>query len=511
MISFQSMNRPTQNSLPFSYSINGRDRAPTRRTSMQEETCCLRVLTPESLPADFDALETPYDVHGATYANEVPTFSMPEEHSDGLSGEQAPVVDQLYTGLPLDLPEGADILSPVVLDGIEDSDMPELHDRASEAPRVSPQGHLDWNLPPAFSSGRPATAAGHLKTLSDAAASRNHASDTDDGQAIEEPEIVVISDEEDEPDVTGLPLGTSDLDIPADAAYADDDDSGDDSGHDNDNEDEAEGSVEMDEDVEEDAIQGLPEEFGPEMVDMFKDGQLSTEGLIEVQSKEHIGDDQFSFDDFESLYTNSEGFASLEGDESTNMVEEHLEPIVVEDTDFGSLPTPSGAPGLGSLTNHAVADFYEAFSHAEIETSLPTSAEDPSTELLAPEVPSSVPRERDSAQPVENDSSEVIVEIVVSTMTESGVVEEYEPEEDDVREQSMISDGFEVATYHGETPAADECQVVEEATDEERDISRSQSMLSDDVNLLTRKDGSLLVSAEFHVEEGVGEDSLTTP
>ena len=241
-------------------------------------------------------------------------------------------------------------------------------------------------------------------------------------------------------------------------------------------------------------------------------------GILDVQMKHHHnGDDQLSFDDFESLYTNSEGFAGFEGDESTNMVEEHLEPVVVEDTDFGDLPTPSGVSGLDSLSNDVVPDFYEAFSQADAESSL---AEDPSAEPFSTELPRTYVHQGGTyAQPVEDGGSEVVVsevvvdevaEFVVSTVAESGVVEEFEPEEGGVREASMISDGFEVATHHGETPAAMEDQVVEEVSDEELDVKRSQDLASDSANPPAEKDEDLPAPAELHVEDVVIESHLTS-
>ena len=245
------------------------------------------MLTPESLPADPDAIEMPLHGHETAHSDEVPTFSMPVERTDGPDAQEASDVDQLYTDLRSGpLPEAADILTHNFSEGVEDQAMPELHDRASELPRISPHGHFDWNSPPAFTSGRLATGAGHLKTLSDIASSQSRASDSTNGRAAEEPEVLVISDDEDELDeVSGpLPLGTSDLDIPADAGYDDqddedgDEDGDDDNGNDSVNEDEREGSVGLEEGAEEDAIQGLPEEFGPEIVDMLKNGQLNTDG-----------------------------------------------------------------------------------------------------------------------------------------------------------------------------------------------------------------------------------------
>lgn len=221
------------------------------------------VLTPESPPAKTEAFELEHDAPGMT-AVEAPTFSMPMEpveeaeevgFTEGNELDES-AIDDLYTDLREEpLPEATSILPPT-------PNIPGFAHFATSsdgrASQVLPQGHLDWNYPPAFVSGRPATAPGHLKTLSDVAAASASLIPDVGAHSNAEPEILVISDDEEELDAIGpLPLGTSDLKNLANASYDNDAES-----RNNDGE----------------VSESLPREFSTEIADMFKDGRLNADG-----------------------------------------------------------------------------------------------------------------------------------------------------------------------------------------------------------------------------------------
>ena len=79
----------------------------------------------------------------------------------------------------------------------------------------------------------------------------------EDTELTPQQDVIEISDEEDEPETLGpIPLGTSDLDIPADAEYDDDEES-------MDGEDDK-------------TVEGLPEDFGDDIAAMLRGGTLPT-------------------------------------------------------------------------------------------------------------------------------------------------------------------------------------------------------------------------------------------
>lgn len=203
-------------------------------------------------------------------AEDVPTFSMPPESDDegrqeGKSDEgirESADMDELYGDLEDDpLPEAADVAppTPALTDVADKADVLDLPLRPSQ---VSPKGHVDWNNPPAFPSGHRASGPGHLKSPPD---TENHAAALPSpAHAVSTPpqEILEISDDEDEdePETIGpLPLGTSDLEIPADAVYDDDED------------------VDADQGLPE-GIQGLSEDFDSDIIEMFGNSPLNTDG-----------------------------------------------------------------------------------------------------------------------------------------------------------------------------------------------------------------------------------------
>lgn len=103
------------------------------------------------------------------------------------------------------------------------------HERAAEPPVAAPTGHVDWNYPPAF-PGKVASKSGHIKTPEEPVANsdliepghelelehqhQEVEEDDEDELKQQEPEILEISDDED--DVGPAPLSTSDLVIPDD-------------------------------------------------------------------------------------------------------------------------------------------------------------------------------------------------------------------------------------------------------------------------------------------------------
>lgn len=217
------------------------------------------VLTPKSPSAEFATPEAGDGASEPASVDAVPTFAMPQEPLEDTAVE-ATNGHLLFHATTHNQPVS------VAYDSTGKTTA--LHERVFESPQVSPLGHVDWNEPPAFGSGRSATAPGHLKTLSDAGTSSLRLASSGAAGSSTEPEVLVISDDDDEPEpMDPLPLGTSDLEIPADAAYGDE-------GREN----------------KEEMLQDFSNEIGAEIIDMFEDGRLDTDGGFRKLSMLNIVD-----------------------------------------------------------------------------------------------------------------------------------------------------------------------------------------------------------------------------
>ena len=211
---------------------------PRAETDDMAEFLTPGVLTPKSPPAelasDTDVEEA--DV-GAPPREDVSTFSMPpesEERSEPLVVEAEEqlqddsALEDLYADLGDEpLPEAAQMIPPTPATPVTDptAAVLDLHEHGSDAQLVSFKEHIDWSDRPAFSSGRPASSPGYLKSV-DIAVSEERPERAPAAASVElspEQEILEISDDEDELGIDGpIPLGTSDLDIPMDATYDED-------------------------------------------------------------------------------------------------------------------------------------------------------------------------------------------------------------------------------------------------------------------------------------------------
>ena len=235
------------------------------------------------------------------------------------------------------------------------------------------------------------------------------------------------------------------------------------------------------------------------------------------------------FRDFESLYTNGE-ISSLGGDEP-------LEPVATADADFGDLPTP-------------IVDFADMFPQVEDGTTLlaerpevvPTVADDdPSLEsattgesqtavasegasLLTTAGPKNassfiaamadiegIQSEAEPISVVEEDNPLEVQHVKISVTQEIFMVEE-DVTEDEVevqRARSVASDGLDVKTDHGETPAAQDYSVIEEASDDENWSSRFRDEVDDGLEVRAHTGKTPAASVEFDVEEVTTEDRST--
>lgn len=172
------------------------------------------VLSPADSPMEEPAVDVDLvaDEERAQDTSEIPTFHMPLE-SDAPTDAVAD--DDDYQGTAVDLyadledeamqeeESGFDSLPRTPERGHSGQSL-KAHDRSLSPSRVSPGGHIDWNRPPAFISGRPVPSRSPLRAT------------------LAEAEILEISDDEEEEPVGPAPLGTSDFDIPPDALYESD-------------------------------------------------------------------------------------------------------------------------------------------------------------------------------------------------------------------------------------------------------------------------------------------------
>lgn len=237
-------------------------------------------------------------------------------------------------------------------------------------------------------------------------------------------------------------------------------------------------------------------------------------GLVEAYQSP-AKETQLTFEDFESLYTNSEGLENREPEEPIISLEQ-LEPVATADTDFGDLPTPSGAARPDSSVD---TGFYENFPQAENGEDGSQPAHKVQTESSPADGPvaqikdaSESPSHSEDSDSAGQGLSELAVEAErdgVSVMADNAIVEDIEVEEDIVRGQSVIGDGFEVATHQGETPAIVNYNIVEEVTDYEVDAIRAGSTSSDGLEITSELGKSPAAAVEFHVEEVVTEGRRT--
>ncbi|THH33070.1 hypothetical protein EUX98_g1156 [Antrodiella citrinella] len=86
-----------------------------------------------------------------------PSFDLFEDLYHELEGSLGPSQDEI-----LDDSQFFQLSSGV--NPVRDQSYHRLHDRSSSPPRMSTQGHIDWNWPPAF-QGRPIAASGSLETI----------------------------------------------------------------------------------------------------------------------------------------------------------------------------------------------------------------------------------------------------------------------------------------------------------------------------------------------------------
>jgi hypothetical protein len=219
--------------------------------------------------------------------------------------------------------------------------------------------------------------------------------------------------------------------------------------------------------------------------------------------------------------------------------EEPLEPVATADDDFGDLPMPitdimevfaADAPGsskgdqLGDRPEHPPVPI--ALSEDEQER---LAREDPEVLVVFDDTPpmantQGVVETAEHTQPkvhaIENDKVSQVTEgttsprvqhVQISVSTEVYVVEEEEEEvdHDSKRARSVLSDGLDVATHRGETPAATDYHIIEETTDDEDNTQRARSEFDDGVEVATDRGETPAVSVAFSVEEAVTEGRRT--
>ena len=109
------------------------------------------------------------------------------------------------------------------------------------------------------------------------------------------------------------------------------------------------------------------------------------------------------------------------------------------------------------------------------------------------------------------DVVEIVEEVEVMVTVRDSDVEEVltDSSREQTRARSIISDGFEVATHRGESPAADDYSIVEEITDDESETVRARSVVSDGVEVATHRGETPAVAADFDVEEALTQGRRT--
>lgn len=221
------------------------------------------------------------------------------------------------------------------------------------------------------------------------------------------------------------------------------------------------------------------------------------------------GEDHVSFEDFASLYTNAEGLDALAESEDATQAEEPLEPVVAADTDFGDLPTPSGIARPDGSASAAVSDFFEVLSQVD-HPDEPHGQPATDTEQELREVAShedAVDETGGVRPPAKDETPEVIETVETVTVAEEYVVEETveeaAEEADPVRPRSAFSDGVDVATDRGETPAARDYSIIEEVSDDEIVVERVREVTVEALEVTSDKGDSPAAAVEFNVEEAV--------